>query len=272
MSSVLRLVLTPLQLDGAASRIQQIQTLASDLSLTLQIETVAKPTSKYLNQLQQAYPLERFLLLEKEQVLIFHQGMKIGAQWHSLQRRVVGAGRKSELLLQSGKLQAQMFAVDTTAGFGHDSLILASTGAQVLMLEQHPLMVLLLKSEHQRLQQDEHWHKLLSRLHIVHAQSQMYLQYLLEKQQKVDLVYLDPMFPDGSYDGVKVGKHMQLLHDMASPPSLDDERHWLDLATRLVQPSQGRVIVKRPSQAAMFANQPPTKSWQNDVIRFDGYF
>ena len=48
------------------------------------------------------------------------------------------------MLLQACKLTDQSQVLDATAGFGHDSLILASTGAQVTMLERNPLMALLL--------------------------------------------------------------------------------------------------------------------------------
>jgi tRNA1(Val) A37 N6-methylase TrmN6 len=44
------------------------------------------------------------------------------------------------LIFKAMQLQANMTVIDATAGFGHDSLILASTGASVTLLEQQPLI------------------------------------------------------------------------------------------------------------------------------------
>ena len=78
-------------------------------------------------------------------------------EWDKLQRRIVSAGRKSELLLQASKITSDSHVIDATAGFGHDSLILASTGAQVTMLEQQPLIALLLLVEQQRMSALPNW-------------------------------------------------------------------------------------------------------------------
>ncbi|WP_248789173.1 class I SAM-dependent methyltransferase, partial [Escherichia coli] len=105
--------------------------------------------------------------------------------------------------------------IDATAGFGHDSLILASTGASVTLLEQQPLMFLLLQLEQQKMVQHRNWQKLMSRLTIYHGDAIA----LLAKLPKVDRVYLDPMFPADSYKSA-VNKHMQMLHTVTTPPSI----------------------------------------------------
>lgn len=208
-----------------------------------------------------------FMALIKEVPHLLHYDeqrgelIKIALNWQALTKRVVSAGRKSELLLQACKLTAKDTVIDATAGFGYDALILASTGATVTMIEQNPIMALLLFAEKQAMYAYQHWHGLLSRLSIVHDS-------VLNYTQSADMVYLDPMFPKDSY-GARVNKHMQALHGLVFAPSIDEEKHLLAHAKRLAP--QGRVIVKRPIGAPFLANEPPVQSWQNEALRFDGY-
>lgn len=223
---------------------------------------------------------------------------KINLDWHKLQRRIVTAGRKTELLLQACKLTAGMQVLDATAGFGHDSLILASSGSRVTLVEQQPVMALLLMLEQQKMNQEKNWQGLMKRLDIICQNALDYLQSLqtckalndtslaslplpinqpqLPKPQKpaykkFDLIYLDPMFPHQSYAGAKVGKGMQLLHELAKPPTVEEENHLLQMA-KLAVLEGGRVVVKRPKNAAFLANHTADESWANDVVRFDAYF
>ncbi|MUG31277.1 class I SAM-dependent methyltransferase [Psychrobacter sanguinis] len=266
--------------------IQALQQLIVEAKLPLSIEAVAseqKLTQKIRKQLSQQYQQPLLVIDDKQQLTLLTNGVSVSPEWNSLQRRVVSAGRKSELLLQATKLTASSRVLDATAGFGHDSLILASSGAQLTLLERNPLMVLLLKYEQQMMAKQPNWQKLMARLHIVCAESTEYMQPAptacdLQAQtisHAFDVIYLDPMFPENSYahssKGAKVGKHMQALHQIAEPPSLKQEQALLSLALSFVAPG-GRVVVKRPIQAPVFASQAANESWQNDVVRFDAYF
>ena len=102
-----------------------------------------------------------------------------------------------------------------------------------------------------------------------------------DSHQTIDVVYLDPMFPEDSYQdsktgkGAKVGKHMQALHQLARPPTLDEEVQLLQSARTVVSQNartSGRVVVKRPQSAPSLAHHQPSESWHNEAVRFDGYF
>ena len=260
------------------------------LNLTTELVTV-KFNQKRREQLC-AEATQPILLLENNNQLSWlSHGLSVAPEWDKLQRRVVSAGRKTELLLQAAKITANSQVIDATAGFGHDSLILASTGAQVTMLEQQPIMALLLLAEQQRMSAEPNWQKLMARLQIINTDALSYFNshYFADIQHNsavikaVDVVYLDPMFPDDSYQdsktgkGAKVGKRMQALHHLARPPTAEQELQLLQGAQAAVsyrdnEQQQGRVIVKRPQHAPLFANQPPKESWQNGAVRFDGYF
>lgn len=205
-------------------------------------------------------------VLLDEKLYLIAGGMKVSPNWQALQQRVVKAGKKSELLLKIAKLQAGMTVIDATAGFGHDSLILASTGARVTMIEQSPLLYLLLTFEQQTMQQQPNWQKLMARLDIRCGQAVDVLPTL----PKADVVYLDPMFPANSYKSA-VSKTMQLLHELVAPPTLDEEMALFTTARQQLT-TNGVVIVKRPKNAPFLANLSPTDSVSNDAVRFDKYY
>ena len=240
-----------------------------------------KLTQKRRQQLSQTATQSILLLDEKNKLSWLSDGLSVAPEWDKLQRRVVSAGRKSELLLQAAKITSDSTVIDATAGFGHDSLILASTGAQVTMLEQQPLMALLLLAEQQRMRALPNWQKLMSLLQIINIDALSYFAKLQTDAKAVDVVYLDPMFPKNSYQdsktgkGAKVGKHMQALHQLANPPTLEQEKQLLQNAQAIVSQQgqkQGRVVVKRPQLAPLLDNQQPSESWHNEAVRFDGYF
>lgn len=272
-----------------ASQVESLQALIAEhkLPIILNAELVTeKLNQKRRQQLSQIVTQPILLLDEKDKLSWLSEGLSVAPEWDKLQRRVVSAGRKSELLLQAAKLTADSEVIDATAGFGHDSLILASTGAQVTMLEQQPLMALLLLVEQLRMSTLPNWQKLMSRLQIINTDALTYFarfnNYLgADNEQAIDVIYLDPMFPEDSYQdsktgkGAKVGKHMQALHQLAHPPTLDEEQQLLQSAQAVVSQNgqkQGRVIVKRPQFAPLLADQQPSESWNNEAVRFDGYF
>lgn len=257
------------------------------LPIILNTELFAdKLNQKRRQQLSQIATQPILLLDDKSALSWLSDGLSVAPEWDKLQRRVVSAGRKSELLLQAAKITSASRVIDATAGFGHDSLILASTGAQVVMLEQQPLMALLLLVEQQRMSAVPNWQKLMSRLQIINTDALSYFasvnnEAVTDNHKAVDVVYLDPMFPEDSYQdrktgkGAKVGKHMQALHQLAGPPTADEEWQLLQSALAVVSKNgqaPGRVIVKRPQFAPLLANQLPSERWDNEAVRFDGYF
>ncbi len=246
--------------------IVKVMAMADGLPLNIEPVILSKLNNKYLGFAFTEHNISQALLFEKDKLSLvqYKDGelIKVSNEWHTLTKRIVTAGRKSELLLQAAKLAAGQSVIDGTAGFGHDSLILASTGAMVMMCENNPIMALMLMHEHHRMQSNANWQGLLSRIKIYHGN-------VLDVRASCDLVYLDPMFPQDSYSA-KVGKTMQALHAFVAPPSRDDEIQLLNHAVQLIH-DEGRVIIKRPVSAPHLAQQAPIQSWQNDAVRFDQY-
>lgn len=188
------------------SQVADIQALiiAHQLPIILHLELFTdKLSQKRRQQLSQTATQLILLLDEKNKLSWLSDGLSVAPEWDKLQRRVVSAGRKSELLLQAVKITSDSHVIDATAGFGHDSLILASTGAQVIMLEQQPLMALLLLVEQQRMSGLANWQKLMSRLHIINTDALGYFATLAADaindtkeidKKLIDVVYLDLCF------------------------------------------------------------------------------
>lgn len=241
------------------------------LPLNLSYHLLDKLSDKFITTCASQHPNTPIIAIIKgvpTLIQVHKQALiKSSLNWQALTKRIVSAGRKSEILLQACKLTAQMSVIDGTAGFGYDGLILASTGAYLTMVEQNPLMALLLCHEHAHMSQQANWQKLLGRIKICHGN---FLDAnFMASLPKVDLVYLDPMFPADSYSA-KVGKNMQVLHEMIDPPSTADETLFLQMAENKLNEG-GKIIVKRPISAPYLAGQHPTQSVTNDAIRFDRY-
>lgn len=212
------------------------------------------------------------LLLEHDGLSLLSHGtnqqpLRVAPHWLSLQQRVVTAGKKSELLLKAAKIQPSMRVLDATAGFGHDSLILASTGASVTMLEREPALFVLLAFEGATMQQHAHWHRLLARLTLYFTDFTAW--QMPNDLPAFDRVLLDPMFPTASYTSA-VNKHMQALHTLTLVPNFAEQIALLQRAANVLT-DDGRVLVKRPKTAPFLADLPPQDSTTNALIRFDSY-
>ncbi len=245
-----------------------------NLPLVYKNHVLPKINNKSLKQIASEQPIIIAKLDKKQNIIAsLYQNqqnslLKVNLDWHKLQRRIVTAGRKSELLLQACKLTGDSQVLDATAGFGHDSLILASTliNGKVQMLEKNPLMVLLLLLEKQRMQAEKNWQNLMGRLAINWAD----MANVSVKNTGFDIVYLDPMFPHDSYQGAKVGKGMQVLQNLANPPTLAEEQQLFTSAKNLLVKG-GKVVVKRPKNASFLAEISTDNNYQNEAVRFDVY-
>ncbi|MDO4427594.1 MAG: class I SAM-dependent methyltransferase [Moraxella sp.] len=207
-----------------------------------------------------------FLFFEKDSLILAmvteQDVIKSSLNWQSLQKRIVSAGKNNELILKACKLNKEMSVIDGTAGFGQDGLILASTGASVNLIEQNPILFLMLIFEQQKMSQNPNWQKLMARITIVFGDSNEIIKQML----KHDLIYFDPMFPNDSYKGA-VNKNMQVLHQFINPPSFNDEIVLFETAMA----NCDKLIIKRPLSAPNFAGKLPIQSVNNEVIRFDVY-
>ncbi|MFT4059219.1 MAG: class I SAM-dependent methyltransferase [Legionella sp.] len=166
---------------------------------------------------------------------------------------------KKQGLVRACKPSSGLKIIDTTAGWGRDAAVLASCGAEVLMIERHPVMAALLTDalRHSTEQQQ----KLPLSLH--QGSAYAFLD-ALRPEDYPDVIYIDPMHPERSKSAL-VKKEMQALQQM-----IGADEDALDLIGMAVKRVKQRVVVKWPQ------NKKPLLAADafivGKTIRFDIYF
>nr|WP_185967383.1 class I SAM-dependent methyltransferase [Legionella israelensis] len=167
---------------------------------------------------------------------------------------------KRRALVRACKPKPGMHIIDTTAGWGQDAALLACFGAEVLMLERHPVMAALLEDALQR--QDEKSQASL-RLALLPVDARDYL-FSLKKSDFPDVIYIDPMHPIRQKSAL-VKKNMQALQQFIGTD--EDALELLRIARKKVKQ---RVVVKWPQKQAGLL--PADASIEGKTVRFDLYF
>ncbi|MBA2650267.1 MAG: class I SAM-dependent methyltransferase [Legionella sp.] len=171
-------------------------------------------------------------------------------------RRTAG---KKQGLVKACKPAKGLKIIDATAGWGRDAAILSSLGAQVLMLERHPVMSLLLQDALLHQSQDDKKNLPLSCL-AVDAVS--YFK-TLPSSQFPDVIYIDPMHPQRTKSAL-VKKDMQALQQL-----IGADKDALELIQCALNCAQQRVVVKWPQKLRPLL--APSMSIEGKTIRFDIY-
>lgn len=176
--------------------------------------------------------------------------------------RVRKASLRNELLARAmGKRpEDKPVIVDATAGLGRDSFLLASLGFQVIMLEQSPILHALLLNALYRAQSHPHTAEIAARMQLIQANS---TEWLTGKQ--VDIVYLDPMFPERQ-KSASCKKEMVILQNLLGKE--DKNQNLFDAAFAC---AKWRVVVKRPRLAEYVTPLAPHFSLLGKSSRFDIY-
>jgi 16S rRNA (guanine1516-N2)-methyltransferase len=157
--------------------------------------------------------------------------------------------------------------LDATAGLGVDSFVLADMGCQVLLCERSPLIAALLRSGMRAAAgADDPWlQSVLPRMRLHEGDVRQLGQ---AEFAPVDVIYLDPMFPERRKSAA-VKKEMALLQDLleqaVDPQDADALLVWAQ------QQDVARVVVKRPAKAPVLAAMRPSHVIQGKSIRYDVY-
>jgi 16S rRNA (guanine1516-N2)-methyltransferase len=165
--------------------------------------------------------------------------------------KAIGLNKKSGLTV-----------LDTTAGLGRDAYLLAKAGANVVMIEQHPALFLML-SHAIKTQDTTDFKGVLS---IYHGQSVDYLNDTdFLDAQAIDVIYCDPMFAKRQ-KSAKVKKDMQLLQALIGHSQNND-----NLLKSALSVTQKRVVVKRPRLGDPISSPRSQTSIMGKTHRFDVY-
>jgi 16S rRNA (guanine1516-N2)-methyltransferase len=170
--------------------------------------------------------------------------------------RAVGWGKKSRLRV-----------VDATAGLGRDAFVLADLGCEVDLCEREPVIVELLRAglDSASGSGDPWLAGAVRRMHLCPGDAR---QSAASRMQGVDVICLDPMFPQRSKSAA-VKKEMalfqMLLGHSTDQQDADALLHWA-----LLQDT-ARVVVKRPARAPHLAALQPSHCISGKSVRYDVY-
>jgi len=166
--------------------------------------------------------------------------------------------------------------LDATAGLGADAFLLASAGCKVSMLERSPVVYALLDDALLRARELLHSSN-SSQVDAIANMQLTFADFLTTEiaPASVDVVYLDPMFPDRK--SARSGKGMFLLQELlnedctqrGSAAAVRDEESSLLAKARLV--ARKRVVVKRAKHSPRLSDQEPDICFRGSSSRFDVY-
>ncbi|KTD16685.1 class I SAM-dependent methyltransferase [Legionella jordanis] len=166
---------------------------------------------------------------------------------------------KQQGLVKACKPGPGIHIIDATAGWGRDAAVLASFGAEVILLEREPIMGALLEDALRR--QDEH-SKAVLKLRLIKTDAFDYLNGLSENNYP-DVIYIDPMHPERQKAAL-VKKDLQALQEFIKPNT--DSLELIELAKSRVK---NRVVLKWPQSLPTLFK--PTYSIPGKTVRFDVY-
>lgn len=189
-------------------------------------------------------------------------GMELRADFRDMLPRLKQGRLQQELLVRAAKIKGvdNPIAVDATAGFGHDSLLLAAAGFRVHLFERNPVIAALLRDALRRAAEMPELAAIVSRMHFVEGDS---TEGLAALPFQPDVVYLDPMFPERTKSAA-VKKKFQLLHHLERP--CEDPESLLRLA---LETHPRKVVIKRPPKGPYLADAKPSYSIAGKAVRYD---
>lgn len=157
----------------------------------------------------------------------------------------------------------QSLIVDATAGLGEDAFILASKGYSVLMIERSAILAKLLEDGLTRFSKEKPYPTFGS-LQLIHADAKTYLPKLAQSIA-IDVVYLDPMFPERKKTALP-RKEMEILRALIGQDT--DAAELLQISLKV---ARRRVVVKRLCSASPLGELKPLFSISGKINRFDIY-
>ena len=196
------------------------------------------------------------------------QGLIMKGDLTSMIPRLKGSNLRQELLVKASGISKRKkasedhfpLAVDATAGMGEDSLLLAAAGYRVKLYEKDPVIAALLRDSLERAGKVPELMQVTARMELIEGDS---IPSLLQMKEPLDVILLDPMFPERKKSGL-VKKKFQLLHDLERP--CEDEEALLKAAIS-VGPS--RIVIKRPLKGPYLCGIRPDFSLSGKSVRYD---
>ena len=213
------------------------------------------------------------LLLDDSGLSLTDGKISLQADLTSMLPRLKKNNLERELLVKASRIKGmnaadgQLRAVDATAGFGEDSLLLAAAGYNVELYEYDPVIAALLRDALRRAAKssDDALRDAVSRMDLREGDSVSAMRAMAGSNEPPDIVLLDPMFPERRKSAL-VKKKFQLLQQLESPCEGADESELLEAAEAA---GPRRIIIKRPLKGPYLAGRRPGYSITGKAVRYD---
>ena len=153
--------------------------------------------------------------------------------------------------------------LDTTAGLGRDSFILASQGCYITMIERNPIIYILLNNALKNSINNSNLKNIIKKMNLIYNDSINFL--LHNKIENIDIIYIDTMFPKTNKDRL-VKKNMQIFQNIIENDT--DDKELLNIS---LKQNVKKVIVKRLLKMNYINNLKPNFEIKGTKIRFDIY-
>ena len=197
--------------------------------------------------------------------------MELRADFARMLPRLKQGRLQQELLVKAARTKGieHPWAIDATAGFGEDSLLLAAAGFAVDLYEQDRVIAALLQDALDRAADDPALADAVARMRLHAGEDSIaglhQTAASIEQGELAapDVVYLDPMFPERTKSAA-VKKKFQLLHHLEQPCA-DEET--LVQAALAVHPR--KVVIKRPVKGPLLAGMKPSYQLAGKAVRYD---
>ncbi len=181
--------------------------------------------------------------------------------------RLKFGGRHGQPMARAVKTNTAPLICDATAGFGKDAFVFASLGCEVVLLERSVVVHALLQDALQRARSHNDTKPIVQKMHLVLADSNHLPDCwpgvdAHQRRELPQVVYLDPMYPQGKR---AAKKEIQVLRELLD--AKQDELTLLNAARATAK----RVVVKRPRNAPPLAEVTPSGNITSPNTRYDIY-
>ena len=150
--------------------------------------------------------------------------------------------------------------IDAAAGLGNDGLLLAAAGFKVTLCEYNPVIAALLENSLKRAADVPELAAAVSNITVRTGDS---IPFMRETENRPDVIYLDPMFPESGKNAL-IKKKFQLLRQLELPCSNEEE-----LLTAALSANPHKIVIKRPVKGPYLAGRKPAYSITGKAVRYD---
>lgn len=204
-----------------------------------------------------------YLRFDENGLALVSKDMKLYGDFSKMCKRLKTNNLRNELLVKAAKIKEKnknLNAIDATAGLGEDSFLLAAAGFNVKLYEKNPIIAALLIDALDRAKNMPDLAKIINKMEVIEEDS---INALKNINEKVDVILLDPMFPERTKSGL-VKKKFQILHKIETPCNNE-----VDLINAAFDANPHKIIIKRPLKGEYLAGMKPSYSIKGKAIRYD---